>query len=173
MKKNILFLLVLCIPLISSCQNHRSKSNAPKWAHKLPKSKSEIFAVGKGSSGSADIAYRKALLDANTMLAKKIGPVVTSKTSRIISTVENGKTVEKKVDVIRRKVTASLEGVEEVNRHQTREGELYIVHVLVSIPNRAISRSIVNGINSDSALLAKLSSTKVYKDLLSEANRSN
>lgn len=171
MKKYILFTLVLCIPLIPSCQNHRGKSKAPKWAHKLPKSNSKVFAVGKGSSGSADIAYRKAVLEANTMLAKKIGPVVTSKTSKIISTVENGKTVEKKVDVIRQKVTASLEGVEEVNRYQTREGELYIAYVLVSIPNQAISRSIVNGINSDSTLLAKLSSTKMYNDLLSEANR--
>ncbi|MDD2197033.1 MAG: LPP20 family lipoprotein [Bacteroidales bacterium] len=171
MKKHILFILVLCIPLFANCQNHRGKSNTPKWAHKLPKSNSKIFAVGKGSSGSADIAYRKAVLDANTMLAKKVAPVVTSKTSRIISTVENGKTVEKRVDVIRQKVTTSLEGVEEVNKSQTREGELYLVYVLVSIPNQAISRSIVNEINSDSTLLAKLSNTKMYNDLLSEANR--
>lgn len=171
MKKHFFFILILIIPLISSSQNDSSKSNAPKWAQKTPKSNSKIFAVGKGTSASADVAYRKSVLDANKMLAESVGSVVTSKTTRIISSVENGNAVEKKVEVIRKSVTANLKGVEQIDKHQTQEGEIYIVHVLLSIPNKAISRSIVNGITSDSSLLGKLSSSKAYKDLLSEANK--
>ena len=168
MKKKIILIAFLTIPMLSNCQNVGNR--APKWIKKTPKSNSKIFAVGKASSASADIAYRKALLDANKNLAQQVEPVVNTKTTKIISAVENGKVVKQKVDVIRKKVSATLSGVSEIDKYQTQADNEFTVFVLLSMPKKAISRSIAYSIKEDSALLNKVGASKNYYDLLMEAN---
>jgi len=168
MKKKIVLIAFLAIPILSNCQDVGNR--APKWIKKKPESSNKIFAVGKASSASADIAYRKAMLDANKNLAKQVEPVVTTKTTKIISAVENGKVVKQKVDLIRKKVSATLSGVSEIDKYQTQTGNEFTVYVLVSMPKKAISRSIAYSIKEDSALLSKVGATKNYNDLLKEAN---
>jgi hypothetical protein len=165
--RKIIFLLLITIPYLSQCQP--SSSSLPNWVNNPPKSKDKVYGVGMGSSSNADVAERKANLDASVNLAKQIEPTITSVTSRIDSVVRGKKVLVERVSIVRKTVTATLSNTSVIDKYSFEENGTYTVYVLMETPKKEITRSVVNEINKDKELYSAIAKTKEYKQLVKEA----
>ena len=166
MIKNWLFLIAFCCPLFLQCQNQEGA--LPRWVEKPPTGNNKYYAVGFGSSLSADVAERKARLDANSKLAKQVEPVVITVTSKIDSIVRGNQLLVERVSVVRQKVSATLTNVKELEKFNMESNGTHDVYILVEMPQKEIKRSIVAHIENDKELHSDLIRSATYRSLLKE-----
>lgn len=161
--KRIIFAILIAIPTFSQCQN------IPNWVNNPPKSKDKIYAVGVGNSGSADIAERKARMDANVKLAEQVEPAVYSYSSKIDTILIGNKMLIERFNVVRKKVVATLHNTQEVEKIGLEKNGTYTTYVLLSMSKKDINRSLVSLIDEDKDLKAALSKSSAYKKMVQES----
>jgi hypothetical protein len=166
MNKYSLYLL-LFLPFTVYCQG--TLSSVPKWVNNPPNSKDKIYAVGIGTSPSSDVAERKAIMDANVNLAEKVQPAVITVTSYIDSVVLGNDILIERVNIIRKKVEATLQNTQVIDKAVLQENGKYKVYVLVEMPKKEINRSVISHINQDKELYSAIAKTKAYKKIAREA----
>ncbi|MFP4556843.1 MAG: hypothetical protein ACLFNU_08235 [Bacteroidales bacterium] len=157
--KRIAWIIVILAPYLSQCQD------LPIWVNSPPASNSKYYAVGEGTSISADIAERKARMDANVRLAEKVEPVVETTVSRIDSIVRGNELLVERVTIIRRKVMASLQNVTETEKVTLEDKGKYTSYVLLSMPKESIANSLLNQIKGDDDLHNALAETPFYRGM--------
>jgi len=160
--KRIAWIIVILAPYLSQCQD------LPLWVNSPPESDAKYYAVGEGSSVSADISERKARLDANVNLAKQVEPVVETTISRIDSTIKGNELLVERVTVIRKKVMATLQNVTETEKVTLDSNGKYTTYVLLSMPKESIANSLLNQIKQDDDLQKAIAQTSVYRELLNK-----
>ncbi|MFO8021414.1 MAG: LPP20 family lipoprotein [Perlabentimonas sp.] len=160
--KRIAWIIVILAPYLSQCQD------LPLWVNSPPESSSKYYAVGGGTSVSADISERKARLDANVKLAEQVEPVVETTVSRIDSVVRGNEVLVERVTIIRKKVMATLQNVTETEKVTLENNGKYTTYVLLSMPKESIANSLLNQIKHDDDLHKALTRTSVYKELLNK-----
>jgi hypothetical protein len=165
--KRLLLLVIFAIPLVATAQRYPTRP--PKWYKTPPTAADRYYAVGKGTSASAEVAERKARLDANSKLAEMVEPAVVSVSTRIDSVVRGNVVLEEKVQIMQKRVKATLSGHRLANKSVTFKNDVYTVYILLEMPKRNLSRLIVEQINVDKELLGAISSTKVYRTILEES----
>lgn len=161
--KRVLFVILIALPVFSQCQN------LPNWVNNPPKSKDKIYAVGVGNSGSADIAERKARMDASVKLAEQVEPAVYSYSSRIDTVLVGNKMLIERFNVVRKKVAATLHNTQEVEKTSFEKNGTYTAYVLLAISKKDINRSMVSLIDEDKDLKAALKKSNAYKKMLQES----
>jgi hypothetical protein len=165
--KKILLYSILLLPLTVQCQN--SLNTTPKWVNNPPKSKDKIYAVGVGTSSSPDVAERKAIMDANVNLAENVRPAVVTITSHIDSIIQGNEILIERVNIIRKKVEATLQNTQLINKTVLEEKGKYKVYVLVEMPKKEINRSVISYVDEDKELYNAIAKTKTYKRIAREA----
>ena len=166
MKQLIVFFIVV-MPLFAMAQRYPTRP--PKWYKSPPTSADRFYAVGKGASASAEVAERKARLDASSKLPEMVEPAIVTVSTRIDSVVKGNTILEQKVQIMHKRVKATLSGHRLANKSVTFKNDVYTVYVLLEMPKRDLSRLIVEQINVDKELLTAVSSTKIYQTILSES----
>ena len=165
--KKIAFIIIILAPFLLMCQ--LAKSQTPSWVNNPPSKRGMFVAVGNGSSTSASIAERKAVLDAQVNLAKQAEPEITTVTTRLANDLRNKSTLEPRVKVIRKTVTANLQDVRTIKKHTAERKGIHTVYVLVEMPKTSVSKAIVEQINHDDELKKALAKSKTYKQLATKA----
>lgn len=165
--KKIIFIIIILTPFLLMCQF--AESQTPGWVNNPPSKRGMFVAVGNGSSTSASIAERKAVLDAHINLAKQVEPEITTVTTRLAGDLRNKSTLEPRVKIIRKTVTANLQDVRTIKKHSTERKGIHTVYVLVEMPKKSVSKAIVTQINNDDELKRALVKSKAYKQLATEA----
>ncbi len=163
--KKIVFIIFLLFPITLFAQTN---SQLPDWINNPPSSRSKFYAVGKGSSRDAQIAERKADLEAKVKLAELVEPAVVTFTTRIDSIVRGNQLLIERVSVIRRSVNAQLLNVQIVKRHVQNDDGLHTVYLLVTMPRKELTQTLVNLVTNDKDLNLALSSNKEYQKLIKE-----
>lgn len=166
--KRLIILFIVLYPMFSACQDHSKSSKS--WVENPPKSKEKIYAVGVGTSPSADIAERKAHLDASAKLAKIVEPAVVTVTSRIEPVIRNNKVLMERTRVIRKTVIANLSNVQTIDSDKIEQDGKTTVYVLVSMPRKGITKEVVDQIKEDKELYKAVSKSREYKKMLKEIN---
>jgi hypothetical protein len=163
MKKAIIILLFI-IPLTTFCQS------LPGWISNPPVSNEKFYAVGVGSSIDAITAERKAKMNASVSLAEQVEPAVVTITTKLVPVLRGNKILTEKVNVTRKTVSATLNNTStsEVFRQEEENGN-HKVYVLMEMPKKEITRSLIAEIEKDKELLQALSKSKEYKKLKKEA----
>ncbi|PKP39023.1 MAG: hypothetical protein CVT98_03675 [Bacteroidetes bacterium HGW-Bacteroidetes-15] len=164
--KKLIILILITLPIFSYSQN--ASVSKKSWVNNPPTSKDKLYAVGIGTSASADIAERKAHLNASAKLAELVEPAVESVTSRIDSIVRGNKVLIEKNQVIRKTVIANLNNVQTIDVDKIESNGTYTAYVLVSMPKREITQNVVEQINKDKELYRAVSKSKEYKKMLKE-----
>jgi hypothetical protein len=165
--RKLILLALLAFPSLLFSQTFSNK--LPNWINNPTKSKDKLFAVGMGSSSNAEVAERKASLDASVKLAELIEPAIETHTSRIDSVLRGKKKLVEKVDIIRKTVSATLSDTRITEKHRIEEDGKYTVYILMEMPKRDIARSIVSEINKDKELYKAISKTSEYRQIAKEA----
>ncbi|MDY0348291.1 MAG: LPP20 family lipoprotein [Tenuifilaceae bacterium] len=148
--KRIIFVIIVLTPLLLMCRV--AGSQTPDWINNPPSKRGFFVATGVGSSANISVAQQKALLDAHVNLAKQVEPEVTTETTRLANALNRKSGLKPQVKVIRKSVTANLEDVRTVEKYTSESKGIHTVYVLVEMPKKAISRSIVTQINNDDEL---------------------
>lgn len=164
--KRLTFLLLIAFPLISICQNHASSKKS--WVQNPPESKERVYAVGVGTSPSADIAERKAHLNASAKLAEIVEPAVVSVTSRIDPVIRGNKVLMERTRIVRKTVIANLSDVQTIDSDKIEKDGLSTVYVLVSMPRKEITKRVVEQIREDKQLYEAVFRTREYKKMVKE-----
>lgn len=160
--KRILIFVMVAIPILSCGQS------VPGWVKNPPKSNDKIYAVGVGTSGNAEIAERKAKMEANVNLAEQLETAVVSVTTKFEPVVRRNKALTEKVKVVRKTVVATLQDTQVSQKFATEENGIHKVYVLMEMPRKNVNQSIVKQIEKDEELHKALSNSKAYKKILTE-----
>ena len=165
--KKIIFIIFVLTPFLLIYQ--AAKSQTPRWVKNPPTKDGMYVAIGSGSSTQADVAKRKAMLDAHVNLAKQAEPEITTETTRLVSALSNKPSLESRVKVIRKTVTANLRDVRTIKQKASERKGIHTVYVLVEMPKNSVSRAIVEEINNDDELKKALANSDVYKQIATKA----
>lgn len=160
--KRMLILIMIAVPIISCGQS------VPGWVKNPPKSNDKIYAVGIGTSGSAEIAERKAKMEASVNLAEQLETAVVSVTTKFEPVVRRNKALTEKVKVVRKTVVATLQNTQVSQKFATEENGIHKVYVLMEMPRKNVNRSIIDEIEKDEELHKALSNSKAYKKVIAE-----
>jgi len=165
--KRIIALVIVALPISAYSQLFGQRT--PGWVKNPPKSETSFYAVGQGSSPTLDVAERKARLNAGVVLAEQVEPAIESETTRLETVVRNNKVLKEKIHVIRKTLVATLHDTRVIEKHATERNGTHTVYILVEMPRKNISRSIVDQVKSDKELHEAVAKSKPYKELLANA----
>jgi hypothetical protein len=145
-------------------------SDVPKWMLNLPTSQDAFYSAGTAVSASMQIAIDKATINAKRTLADRIGGELSSQMKMfIMESGEQGSTdvVMLNVEQVTKNIIARVNVAgyipEEVK--VTHQGTGYRVYTLLKYPVGEANRLMMMQIKKDNALLAKVRSTKSFKEL--------
>jgi hypothetical protein len=145
-------------------------SDVPKWMLNLPTAKDAFYSAGTAVSGDMQIAIDKATINAKRTLADRIGGELSSQMKMfVMESGEQGSTdvVMLNVEQVTKNIIARVNVAgyipEEVK--VTHQGTGYRVYTLLKYPVGEANRLMMMQIKKNNALLAKVRSTKSFKEL--------
>ena len=145
-------------------------SDVPKWMLNLPTSQDAFYSAGTAVSGDMQIAIDKATINAKRTLADRIGGELSSQMKMfVMESGEQGSTdvVMLNVEQVTKNIIARVNVAgyipEEVK--VTHQGTGYRVYTLLKYPVGEANRLMMMQIKKNNALLAKVRSTKSFKEL--------
>lgn len=148
-------------------------SDVPKWMLNLPTAEDAFYSAGTAVSGDMQIAIDKATINAKRTLADRIGGELSSQMKMfVMESGEQGSTdvVMLNVEQVTKNVIAQVNVAgyipEEVK--VTHQGTGYRVYALLKYPVGEANRLMMMQIKKNNALLAKVRSTKSFKELEKE-----
>lgn len=105
----------------------------PEWYNNPPQSKKHFYGVGKGESGTIEIAEQKALLEAKACIAEQMQPAKVKeikKTTKTKGGIINNESTQQKV------VEAELTDVKVLKKVFMQKGGGYVAYVLLEMKKK-------------------------------------
>lgn len=130
MKK--LYILLLAI-VSSSIYAQDFVDAVPEWYNNPPQSRKNFYGVGKGESGTIEIAEQKALLEAKACIAEQVQPAKVKEIKKTTKT-KGGKINEEFTQ--QKVVEAELTDVKVLKKVFMQKREGYIAYVLLEMKKK-------------------------------------
>ena len=171
MHKIILLGLSFALAMVAGCASTPKKiKDAPGWYTDLPDDdESYLYSATVGESRKADVATKKATIQARAELAQKLGTKVQNLEKLFQEEVgadSDTELLEQFTSVTKTITSETLHGTQQEERKvQTLENGTYRVYVLMSLPIGAANQTMMAKIKANEHLYTRFRASKAFEDL--------
>ena len=153
-------------------------ANIPEWFLNLPDGGNLIaYAAGTNENLKLQWAYDRALDEAKETLASSIDASITQQLNKIVDEISAGNDItltEELTEITNITTnTVKVNGWKEVEKDIQRNGDKYIVYVLIQFSMRNASKVLLDNIKAKEDSYKKLKASQAFLELEEEVNKSS
>jgi len=152
-------------------------SNIPAWYKKMPEEKNAIFTVGAGVAPDLQLAVDIATLNGKIVLADRINGKLKAMTKSWMAKFGQSDVdarVMSEIEKVAKNVIADVDvaGYSPIEVEIVASGTQYRAFVLLKYSDAEASKIIMNRLRKDQMVYSRIRSTKAWKELNEEVNKS-
>ena len=152
--------------------------NIPEWFLNLPDGGNIIaYAAGTNENLKLQTAYDRALGEARETLASSLNLTITQQLNKIVDEISAGNDItltEQLTEVTNYTTnTVKVSGWKEVEKDIQKNGDNYLVYVLIQFNLRDANKILLDQIKTNEDSFQKLKASQAFQELEEEVNKSS
>jgi hypothetical protein len=159
------FILGVSILICSFLGCVQAQKQTPEWLTKLPVKKGFIYGSGTGNSANLSMAYDKSRMAAKTALTNNYENKLETFALKCDTVLGSDNKIRQIITTITTSQSATLTGVDEVEKVVVNQNETNIVYLLLRMDVSSDVKNIEKEIQSDAKLKKKLGKAGLLKEL--------